>query len=200
MALLGVVIASSLPGQSNRIVKFEDAKATAILITDAPHQKGMMTEHTLNRVFVYLDAGTTKRTMLDGTVQTVEYKAGDVKWVPASTYAAENMTDHPVRIVEVELKNKPPYSQSSSKLDPTIVVPEHYHVEFENEQTRVLRVTFAPHTKGGIHEHVLDRVVVQVKVAGTRSKPGDVSESHWAVHQDNNNTDDPQERIAIELK
>ena len=31
--------------------------------------------------------------------------------------------------------------------------PKHYKVEFENDQVRVLRITYGPHEKSVMHEH-----------------------------------------------
>ena len=199
--LIAALASANLAGQSSADVKVDNPKVRVIGVTDQPHQPGTMQEHPMGRVFIYLDAGKTTRTMPDGKVETIEYKAGDVRWNPPSTYKAENVSDHPVRIVVVEPKSKGPYSQSSTKLDPAALSPEHYRVEFENEQVRVFRVLFGPHTKGIIHEHILDRAVIQVKVSeGGKIKPGDASMSGYAIHIDSNDTDQPQERIAVELK
>ena len=37
--------------------------------------------------------------------------------------------------------------------DPVTVNAKHYKVEFENDQVRVLRITYGPHEKSVMHEH-----------------------------------------------
>jgi quercetin dioxygenase-like cupin family protein len=37
--------------------------------------------------------------------------------------------------------------------DPVKVDPKHYKVEFENDQVRILRVTYGAHEKSVMHEH-----------------------------------------------
>ncbi len=106
------------------------------------------TGHATNRVLIYLDAGVMTRKAGDLTT-TIEFKRGDVRWGPASgAYIAEDLSDHPIRILEVDLKGPPAGPAPVSKLDPPVVDPAHYKVEFENEDVRVLRVHFGPNEKG----------------------------------------------------
>ena len=37
--------------------------------------------------------------------------------------------------------------------DPTKVEPKHYKLDFENEQVRVVSVTYGPHEKSALHDH-----------------------------------------------
>jgi quercetin dioxygenase-like cupin family protein len=37
--------------------------------------------------------------------------------------------------------------------DPTQVDAKHYKVTFENDQVRILRITYGPHEKSVMHEH-----------------------------------------------
>ncbi len=45
------------------------------------------------------------------------------------------------------------FSTSSFAQDATEVDPEHYKVEFENDEVRVLRITYGPGEKSVMHEH-----------------------------------------------
>ena len=93
--------------------------------------------------------------------QTITFHRGDVRWRPASgAYVAENTADHPIRILEIDLKGKPAGPAPASKLDPTVVDTKHYKIEFENDQVRVMRVHYGPRETGAEHEHILNRVVV----------------------------------------
>lgn len=198
---IAVLTTASLSGQEGGEVKLDNPKVHVVGVTVAPHQPGAVREYALGRVFVYLDAGKLTRTTSAGKAETFEFKAGDVSWNPPGTYKDENASDRPVRIVQLEPKSKGPYSQGSTKLDPTIVDPAHYKSLFDNPQVRALRITFPPHSKGEMHEHLLDRAVVDLpRKGGVIVMPERVRISGYNVHVDSNETDEPQERIAVELK
>jgi hypothetical protein len=155
--------------------------------------------HATNRVLVYLDAGTMTRQDADGT-QTIAFRRGDVRWRPASgAYVAENTSDHPIRLLEIDLKGLSAAPAVTSKLDPTVVDQRHYKIEFENDQVRVLRVHYEAHDEGARHEHLLNRVVVYLNDQ-PGAKADDVRMSGPAVHAEQNASDQPADRIAIELK
>jgi len=155
--------------------------------------------HATNRVLIYLDDGVMTRREGDQSTR-IEFHRGDVRWRPASgAYIAENIGDHPVRILEVDLKGPPAGAAPVSKLDPVTVDGEHYKVEFENEHVRVLRIRFGPREKGQRHEHILNRVVVYLNDQ-TAGKADDVRMAGAATHAEENVSDQPAERIAVELK
>jgi hypothetical protein len=86
-----------------------------------------------------------------------------------------------------------------SKLDPAVVDSKHYKVEFENERVRVLRVHYEPHDKGESHEHILNRVVLYLNDQ-PGAKADDVRAAGAAIHVEENASDRPADRIAVELK
>jgi quercetin dioxygenase-like cupin family protein len=45
------------------------------------------------------------------------------------------------------------YAQTAGKADPVKVDPKHYKVEFENENVRVLRISYGPGEKSVMHNH-----------------------------------------------
>jgi hypothetical protein len=136
-----------------------------------------------------------------GKVEKIAFNAGDVRWSPAGPgNVSENNSDHPIQIVEIELKNAPPRPpMPTTKLDPTVVDVNHYKVELENDQVRVLRVRYGAHEGGPQHEHILNRVVVNVTDQGN-GKAGEVHVSGAMTHSEENSLDQPVERIAVELK
>ena len=155
--------------------------------------------HATDRVLVYLDAGTMTRQDNEGT-QTVAFKRGDVRWRPASgAYVAENTSDHPIRILEIDLKGGPSGQATATPLDPAKVDARHYTVEFENDRVRVLRVHYNAHDTGAEHEHLLNRVVVYMNDQ-PGAKADDVRASGPAKHTEQNASDGPADRIAVELK
>jgi hypothetical protein len=156
--------------------------------------------HATNRVLIYLDNGTMTRQVGSEKVQTIEFHRGEVRWRPASgAYVAENISDRPIRILEIDLKGKPSGAASVTKLDPTVVDARHYKVEFENDQVRVLRIHYDAHDKGVEHEHILNRVVLYLNDQ-TGAKADDVRMSGAAIHTEQNAGDQPADRIAVELK
>jgi hypothetical protein len=84
-------------------------------------------------------------------------------------------------------------------------------VEFENEQIRVVRVSYAPHQKSAMHSHA-GRFVVTLTKNHTRSVAPDgtaksseraAHEYYWGdavTHQIENLSDEPMENIEIEFK
>ena len=181
--------------------KLDNDKARVYVATLQPHTPSRSPNgHATNRVLIYLDTGTMTRQEGNGPVETIAFKRGDVLWRPASgAYVAENTGSTPIRILEVDLKTTPTGPAPTTALDAPVVDPKRYTVVLDNPQTRVLRVHFEPHDVGARHEHMLNRVVVYMNDQGPR-KADDVGMSGPAVHVERNDTDTPQDRIAVELK
>jgi hypothetical protein len=79
-----------------------------------------------------------------GKTRKIDVKAGEVRWSPAEgTHTSDCISDHPIRIVEVELKHTSPAVASFSASDPLKADPKHYSLVLENNQVRVLRVPLA---------------------------------------------------------
>ena len=204
-AWLALLITASLqvqnaPAPAAIVNKLDTPQARVYVATLQPRTPSRSPNgHSTNRVLVYLDAGTMTRQDADGT-QTIAFRRGDVRWRPASgAYVAENTSDHPIRILEIDLKGQSAAPAVTSKLDPTVVDQRHYKVEFENDQVRVLRVHYEAHDEGARHEHLLNRVVVYLNDQ-SGAKADDVRMSGPAVHTEQNASDQPADRIAIELK
>ena len=158
------------------------------------------TGHATNRLLIYLDNGVMTRQEGNEKIQNIEFHRGDVRWRPASgAYVAENISDHPIRILEIDLKSKPAGPAPVSKLDPAVVDARHYRVEFENDQVRVLRIHYDAHDKGVEHEHILNRVVFYLNDQNG-AKADDVRMAGAATHTEQNAGDQPADRIAVELK
>ena len=96
--------------------------------------------------------------------------------------------------------------------DPVSVDPQHHKVEFENEQVRVLRITYGPHEKdAGLHEHpnfvvvALNDYAVKItfpdgKTEEGRGKAGQVTWWPATKHLVESMSDKPTEFLGIELK
>jgi len=191
----------------------DNDQARVVVAHDQPHKKGAPHQHKLNRVMIYLQAGT-QEFVSEGKKSTLSWKAGDVKWSPTGgVHTSEIISDSPVTMVEVEVK-KPgdPSKKITTPLDPVKVDGKDYKVEFENDQVRVLRVKFGPHQGAPMHEHQLNRVVVYLtdqstrltspegKVETTGHKAGEYSWGGPTKHKEENLLDTPFEGIVVEFK
>lgn len=101
--------------------------------------------------------------------------------------------------------------QPVSAQDPTKVDPKHYKVVFENDQVRVLRITYGPGEKSVMHQHP-DAVVVMLtddkvnftlpngKTIETSAQKGDAMWDPAGKHLPQNVGDKPMEAILVEMK
>src|SRR4051812_37273191 len=155
------VQAQNPPAPATITPRLDTEQARVIVATLKPRTPSIAKNgHATDRVLIYLDDGVMTRKEGDLST-TIEFHRGDVRWRPASgAYIAENISDHPIRILEVDLKGAPAGPAPVSRLDPVTVDGRHYKVELENEHVRVLRVHYEPHEKGQLHEHILNRVVI----------------------------------------
>jgi quercetin dioxygenase-like cupin family protein len=101
---------------------------------------------------------------------------------------------------------QPAFAQDATKVDSA-----HYKVDFENEQVRVLRISYGPNEKGVMHAHPASVAVFLTGGKGQFTYPdGKTEEISWKAgqtiwlpaikHQPDNLTDKPFELIQIELK
>jgi quercetin dioxygenase-like cupin family protein len=105
------------------------------------------------------------------------------------------------------------FATSAFAQDPTVVDPDHYTVEFENDRVRVIKVSYGPHEKSVMHEHG-PHVAVLLSDGqrwrftledGTTEETDESSagQTLWAeagTHLPENLSDRRQEGILVELK
>ncbi len=95
--------------------------------------------------------------------------------------------------------------------DPVKVDAKHYKVEYENDQVRVLRITYGPHEKSIMHEHpgavavfLTDGKTVFTLPDGTKQEaPATAGTAQWSdagKHLPENVGDKPFELILVEVK
>jgi hypothetical protein len=188
------------PAPATITPRLDTPQARVIVATLQPRTPSIARNgHATNRVLIFLDAGAMTRKEGEQTT-TIEFQRGDVRWRPASgAYVAENISDHPIRILEIDLKGAPAGPAPATPLDPAAVDTRHYKVVLENEFVRVLRVHYEPHEKGETHEHILNRVVVYLNDQ-PGAKADDVRVAGAAKHAEENASAQPADRIAVELK
>ena len=154
--------------------------------------------HSTNRVLIYLDEGVMARKEGDQSTR-VEFRAATCAGGPASgAYIAE--TSAITRFASRDRPERPARRPGTGVQTRSVKVDgKHYKVEFENEYVRVLRIHFGPREKGETHEHILNRVVFYVNDQ-TNGKADDVRMAGAATHAEENASDQPADRIAVELK
>ncbi len=101
--------------------------------------------------------------------------------------------------------------QSALAQDPTKVDPKRYKVAFENDQVRVLRITYGPGEESVMHYHpegvsiMLDDfqgsfTLPDGKTVALTGKPGDVAWVPAGMHQPKNTGNTSFQVIQVELK
>jgi hypothetical protein len=192
--------AQNPPAPAAAVLPLDTPQVRVIVATLQPHTPAVARNgHATNRVLVYLDDGVMTRTEGDQTTR-IEFHRGDVRWRPASgAYIAENISERPIRILEVDLKGPPRGAAPVTALDPTVVDSAHYKVALENESVRVLRIHYGPHDKGQTHEHILNRVVLYLNDQAN-AMADTVRMAGAATHAEENTSAQPADRIAVELK
>jgi len=199
-------------------LELENQWVRAIREHMAPNETMPMHQHPLpGSVIVFLTDRHNRLTSPEGASQELRNRAGDLMWSAASTHRSENLTSAPFEAVQIEPR-KPNGASAPSfvtgKLDAPAVDPQHYHVEFENEFVRVIRVSIAPHEKLRVHTHpdtgavlvhLTDQNMRLTLSDGTvRSSNYHAKQVRWVdpgtAHQDENLSNAPLKFIRIELK
>jgi quercetin dioxygenase-like cupin family protein len=103
-------------------------------------------------------------------------------------------------------------TDAPQSLDPLVVDPQHYQLEFENEFVKVIRCRIPPHDKVAMHHHPVGSVIIfvtdqnlrQTLSDGTRQeahhKAGEVLWAEPSTHMGENYTDQPYEYIRVDIK
>jgi quercetin dioxygenase-like cupin family protein len=184
----------------------------------APNEKMPMHQHPgPGSVIVFLTDRHNRLISPDGVSQELRNRAGDLMWSAPSTHRSENLNNAAFEAVQIEPRRPAGKSASPApvdKLDATLVDPQHYKVELENEYVRVLRVSIGPHEKLRLHKHpdtgaVLVHLTDQnmrltLSDGTTRNSRYPAKQVRWVepgtAHQDENLSDTPLRFIRIELK
>jgi quercetin dioxygenase-like cupin family protein len=181
-------------------------------VTTPAHRKSGLHEHAMNRVMIYMTAGTNRLEYEGGRVENLKFRPGEALWSTAGgKHTSENPGEQPFRVIEVELK-KPGAPFHPGALDPVRLAPQWYKVTLDNPQVRVLRVVIPGKARVPLHEHARNRVVVYVSDAVVRVTPeggapaesrvaaGEVRWAGTAKHTEENLADKPFEVVVVELK
>ena len=85
-------------------VEFENPQVRVLRARYGPRDAGMIHEHILNRVTVFLTDQHMKITTPDGKVQESNGKAGEIRLGGAAKHREENLSALPFEVIAVELK------------------------------------------------------------------------------------------------
>jgi len=166
-------------------------------------------------LIVFLTDRHNRLTAPDGKSQELRNHAGDLMWAAPSTHRGENLNNAPFEALQIEPKVSGSGKRAPAEpQDATVIDPKHYHVEFENEYVRAIRVNIGPHEKLAVHKHPqTGAVLVQLTDQHLRltSADGTARESNYpaklvrwvepaGAHQDENLSDQPLRFIRVELK
>ncbi len=103
------------------------------------------------------------------------------------------------------------FTNTTAAQDATVVDPEHYTVEFENDYVRIVRISYGPNEKSVMHDHMAHVAVFLTDGKGTFTYPDGKTEewdaktgvSIWSpagTHLPENLLDAPFELILVEVK
>jgi quercetin dioxygenase-like cupin family protein len=224
---LGLLAGARLAAQSSQ-PSFENGQ----VIVNAPHpgvdvpgSAHKMHDHKLNRVMVYFHDGGELLHYLDGRTVDLKWRAGDVRWSPASGFHYSEIPSWldprvwktpafsgPMGLDIGIKKPGDPAKAAGAALDPLRVDRQDYKLEFENGQVRVTRVRMGPRQTVPMHEHPLSRVIVYITDASVREtspdgkaaviehRAGDFSWEVPSKHKGENLSGQPFEAVVVELK
>ena len=130
----------------------EDVKV--LEVTFEPGQSDNMHDH-YPVTFYLLQGGKAQVTLPDGTVNEGEFPTGFTGHNTEKVrHQVKNIGENTIKILLVERKKSHPTSESIEKLIlPEEVSPDVYQVVLENDDVKVLNVTFAPGQGDNVHEH-----------------------------------------------
>jgi len=188
-----------------------------------PHEGVKMHTHPdPGGVVVSLTYQNLRQTQADGSVRVLtDGKPGRVSWATGRTHRGDNLMDTDYDYIEVEPKvQKEPQPASSAPTltdypDPAVSDTGRYHVEFENDLVRVIRVRIAPLDHVAMHRHPAHGAVLILLTdqdARQTFPDGTTHENHYKAHTvrweapgsgphaDQNLSDKPLEIIRVELK
>jgi hypothetical protein len=193
---------------------FENGDVKVSRALEKPHVKGSFHEHKVDRVMVYLQAGSQRFEYQDGRKPAVfDWKAGQVVWsAPDGIHSPEIASDEPINIIEVELKKPGAGKMTAIARDALKVDSKHYKLEFENDQVRVLRMTLGAHQGTPMVEHPGNSLAIFLtdqearttdsngRVEAVKHKAGEVVWETPNTEKLENTGEAPLELLLLELR
>ena len=190
--------------------EFENDAVRIVRIKYDAGEESVMHHHPDN-VAVFLTDIMSQMTMPDGSTVEVSRTAGDAGFASAGEHLPKNVSESAQEIVLVELKPRESTLTESSGPHATVVDPEHYTAEFENEAVCIVRIAYGAGEESVMHYHpdsvavfLTDHLVEMTKPDGSTeeisAKAGDAIFIPAGQHLPRNISDTAWELVLIELK
>ena len=191
-------------------VEFENDQVRVLRINYGPGEASVMHFHP-DSVAVFLTDHHISFERPDGSSEEVQMGAGEHIYSPAEQHLPTNLGDGPLELILVELKSPGAATSGESGPDSTVVDQDHYKVEFENDQVRVLRINYGPGEASVMHYHPESVAVFLADHHVSFEKPdGSTEEAQIGAgvhsyapaeqHLPTNVGEEPLELILVELK
>ena len=204
-------------------LEFENEWVRVIHEHMPPHEGVKMHTHPdPGGVVVSLTYQNLRQTQADGSVRVLtDGVPGRVNWATGRTHRGDNLMDTDYDYIEVEPKlqtnPRPLYvvPAPNDYPDPAVSDSGRYHVEFENDLVRVIRVRIAPLDRVAMHRHPARGAVLILLTdqdARQTFPDGSTRENHYKAHTvrwepagsgphaDQNLNNQPLEIVRVELK
>ena len=114
MAFVGLLVAGCVPvvvaqdaakvDPAHYKVISENDQVRVLRVHYGPHEKSAMMHSHPDSVVVFLTNGKTEFHYPGGKTEIMEGKAGDARYTPHTVHLPENLSDHPMDAIVVELK------------------------------------------------------------------------------------------------
>jgi quercetin dioxygenase-like cupin family protein len=190
--------------------EFENEAVRIVRIKYDAGEESVMHFHPDN-VAVFLTDVESQMTMLDGSTVETSASAGDAGFASAGEHLPKNVSDSPQELVLVELKPRESTPTESSGPHATVVDPDHYTAEFENEAVCIVRIKYGAGEESVMHYHpdsvavfLTDHLVEMTMPDGSTeeisAKAGDAIFIPGGQHLPKNISDSAWELLLIELK
>ncbi len=85
-------------------VEFENDRVRIIRIKYGPREKSVMHTHGPNAA-IFLTTNTVRMTLPDGSSMELTSEAGGTQWSDSEEHLPENLSDEPLEVILVELKD-----------------------------------------------------------------------------------------------
>src|SRR5210317_1016435 len=190
--------------------EFENDAVRIVRIRYGAGEESVMHHHP-NSVAVFITDTVGQMTTPDGSIVEFSAAAGDAVFNPAGDHLPRNTSDAAWEVVEVELKQRESVQAGASAPHASVVDPEHYAVEFENEAVCIVRIKYGAGEESVMHHHpdsvavfLTDHLVEMKMPDGSTeeisAKAGDAMFIPGGEHLPRNISDSAWELVLIELK
>ena len=190
--------------------EFVNEAVRIVRIAYGAGEESVMHYHPDN-VAVFLTDVESQMMLSDGSTMEVSRSAGDVGFASAGEHLPTNLSDSPQEIVLVELTQRESAQPEPSGPHATVVDPDHYTAEFENEAICILRIKYGAGEESVMHYHpdsvavfLNDHLVEMTMPDGSTdqisAKAGDAIFIPGGQHLPKNVSESAWELVLIELK